>query len=612
MKMRIKYKLITGFGFLFIAILLLWIFSSVYIFKFSSESEGMFKDNYRSVVSAKYMTQTLDELKNSQTRSFFAENNNLDDSLYLEKQKTFERHLQDEEQNITEFGEKELVVQLKGAYRNLMELYNNARADSLLNKQTYFNDLIPAYNDVKNLIVRISEININAIVRKNNQLKAESHNAFISISILGTICFMISFIFLLNFPGNIANQIRQLTNGIKEIARKNYDQQLPFNKGDEFGELAEAFNAMAGKLSEYENSNLSQLLFEKKRIEAVIGKMKDAIIGLNEKKEIIFCNPLAYELLNTKPFYILGKYAPDVAAQNDLLQSIIKDLMNGSYKNNDFSPIKIFSDNKESYFTKDIFDVTSPDSDAKENMLIGYVIILRNITRYYELDEAKTNFIATISHELKTPISSARLNIKLLEDSRIGNLNDEQKNIIGCVKNEMNRLLKITSELLDLTQVETGNMKINCQLVSPGIIMERALEAARSQAEEKKISLNMKCETDLEPVFVDLEKITWVLINFISNAIKYSGVNSEIIIEANPDNDAVVFSVQDFGNGIDAKYLNKVFDKFFKVPGSESSGTGLGLAISKEFISRHKGKIWVESKPGYGSKFFFSLPLTNS
>jgi len=571
----------------------------------------MFKDNYRSVVSAKYMTQTLDEIKNLQTRYFFAESNTLDDSLYNEKRKDFESHLYDEKHNITEEGEKDLVNQLESAYNNLLTLFNNAKSDQLLNRQTYFNDLIPVFNDVKNLIVRISEININAIVRKNDQLKAESHQAFISISILGTICFMISFIFLLNFPGNIANQIKRLTIGIKEIAQKNYDQQLPFNPGDEFGELAEAFNTMARKLSEYDNTNLSQLLFEKKRTEAIIGKMKDAIIGLNEKKEIIFCNPLAYELLNTKPFQVLGKYAPDVASQNSLLQSIIKDLMNGSYKNSDFVPIKIFTDNKESYFVKDTFDVTTLDGDGKETLLIGYVIILRNITRFYEIDEAKTNLIATISHELKTPISSARLNLKLLEDNRIGELNDEQKNIVTSVKNEMNRLLKITGELLDLSQVETGNMKINCQLVHPEMIMNRAIEAIRPQAEEKKITMNIKCETDLKPVFADLEKITWVLINFISNAVQYSGENSEIKIEAANDNENVRFSVQDFGNGINEKYLNKIFEKFFRVPGSAKTGTGLGLAISKEFIIMHKGKIWAESKPGYGSKFFFSLPANN-
>ncbi|MDP4267281.1 MAG: ATP-binding protein [Bacteroidota bacterium] len=608
MKTKIKTKLFLGFGSLFLAIALLWGFSSYYIFSISNYSRTMFKDNYRSIVSSKQMIKTLDEIRNIQTKYFFNPENYFDNNLYNQYLNSFDKNLNDEENNITETGEKDIVIQLKKSYENYINLFQKARNEKFMNKGIYFIDLMPAYNEVKSHIEGVSDINMNAIIKKNDKLKDLAKLAYLIISIIGTLSFLISFSYLFNFPRNIGNPIKELTLGIKEISEKNYDQKLIFTSTDEFMDVANAFNVMAKKLAEYERSNLSKLLFEKKRIETIINNMKDAIIGLNEKKEIIFCNIMASDILGLSASEMIGKYAPDVAIQNDLLQNIIRQLMNNTYKTKEFEPLKIFADGKESFFNKDIIDVVITRTGETEPELIGYVIILKNITKYLELDEAKTNFIATISHEHKTPISAIKLNVRLLEDTRVGNLNDEQKVIAQTIKEATNRLLKISGELLDLTQVESGNIQLNIQPENPSEIVEYACNTMKFTADQKSIILVKEIENNLPKINADIEKTAWVLINLINNAIKYSNNNSKIIISSQKQNGNVIFTVHDFGKGIEQKYLERVFEKFFRVPGSAKSGTGLGLAISKEFISKQKGEIWAESVIGEGSKFSFKLP----
>jgi signal transduction histidine kinase len=221
-------------------------------------------------------------------------------------------------------------------------------------------------------------------------------------------------------------------------------------------------------------------------------------------------------------------------------------------------------------------------------------------------DIDKTNLIATVSHELKTPAASIKLGAKLLEDQRIGSLNPEQKALVNNIKEETERLLKITEVVLNMAQLETGNIQLNIQMTDPKEIVGYAIEAVSFQASQHNNTLRVVYSEYIPMVKADIEKTTWVMINLLLNAIRYSPEGKEIIIEAQEVNDKIEFSVQDFGKGIKEEYKNQIFNKYFQIPGS-SSGTGLGLAISKEFIEAQGGNIRVESEPGKGSKFIFSL-----
>ncbi|MBE2206909.1 MAG: PAS domain-containing protein, partial [Saprospiraceae bacterium] len=384
-------------------------------------------------------------------------------------------------------------------------------------------------------------------------------------------------------------------------------ERVHFESHSEFGQLAKSFNAMAEKLEEYNNSSLAKLMMEKKRIETLIDKMHDPVIGLDENMLIIFANEEATNILGLPYSELIGFPSKDLALKNDLLGELIKDVHPVDEAAVSIKPIKIYANDKESYFERDVQHITIIPTGELRPKTIGHVILLRNVTEYKELDFAKTNFIATISHEFKTPISSIKMSLQLLENEQIGKLNEEQKNLLESIKDDATRLLKITGELLNMTQVESGNIQLTILPVNPKDILQYAINATKTQAEQKQIIFEIDCPDSIPPILADSEKTAWVITNLISNAIRYSYDHSSVYLMIRETENQVAISVKDIGQGIAPQYKDKIFDRYFRVPGTQKEGTGLGLAISKEFIEAQGGQIIVDSEFGAGSTFTLTL-----
>lgn len=566
--MTIKNKLRAGFSFLFLLAIICCGLSIYYLNRLSGDAKNILKDNYKTVQYIKNIGAAIDA-----------------DRGVLSKQQlgVIETNLVKQEHNITEHGEKQLTDSLRAKFEALKQHRSDAAVAPALR------------SDMKRLLYGIMQLNMTAIEHKYSRAESTANDATILVAFAGSFLFLVAFSFVVNFPGYIANPIKELTRRIREVSNRNYRQQLNFKSNDEFGELGQAFNTMTRKLDEYENSNLASILFEKKRIETIINSMHDAVIGLDEKSFIIFANEVACSLIGIPAGDLAGRSAPDLAMENDLMRNLLV---------NDQTKLKIFAGDHESYYSKESRPVVSNDK------VIGRVIILKNITEFQQLDEAKTNFIATISHELKTPISSIKMSLKLLEDERIGKINTEQHQLLGNIDEDVRRLLQITGELLDLGQAETGKLQLNFGSTHPRNIVDYALKAVKTTADQKQVTINVKCDTSLPDVQADLDKTTWVLINLLTNGVKYSHEKGTVdLIVKKHKGDEIEFSVEDHGQGIDQQYLSRIFERYFKVPGSTSdqTGTGLGLAIAKDFIEAQSGKIGVESEPGEGSRFYFTL-----
>ena len=561
MVMKLKTKLSIGLSFLFVVIFTFGILAIFYINRLSNDSKMVLKNNHESLVYSNNMFKALEEIPVKKTAVTVLENN-----------------LVNQEKNITEPGEQEATRELR---KNFTELLANPNDPT-------------NYIQIRQSLEVITDLNQQAILRKNEVANKTAEDATLWLTVIFVILSLITFTFVINFPEVISTPVRLLNEGIRAIADKNYNKRIYLKQEDEFGELANAFNTMAEKLDEYEHSNLAQIKFEKSRIETIINQMKDGIIGLDSKNNILFLNEVAQRLLGLKESDIMGMYAADIALKNDLMRSLLQD--------EEKKEFKIYADNKESYFNKDVLNVTDTET------VIGQVIVLRNITPFHELNEAKTHFIATVSHELKTPISSIKMSAQLLTDIRVGNLNTEQQELIKSIIDDSDRLLKITGELLNMSQVETGNIQLKLQATDPLQIINKAIQAVQFQAQQKGITLHKNINENLPAILADIEKTSWVLINFLTNAVKYSSEETSIDIGAYVQNNHVIFTVTDKGSGIDEKYLPKIFDRYFKVPGiQEGTGTGLGLSISKEFIEAQHGHVGAVSIPGQGSRFSFSL-----
>ena len=571
--MKLRSKLSLGIGILFTLILIQGIQSIRYVRHLSVSSKEILSDNYNSVHYVSEMLRSLDRFSQDS-----ASRRTLIEALTLQQQ------------NITEINERQVTSALEEKVGRLN--------DSISGEEV---------QQIRNDLYRIMELNMGSILAKSRGMESSADEAVRWISVIAILCVLLAALFLLYFPSIVLRPIDKLKQGIVQIANHNYDQRLDFGNNSELRGVAESFNNMAQKLSQYRRSSLDRLMTEKMRIEAIVNSLHEPIIGLDSERNILFMNDEAFSILNLKRGNVIGRNAAEIAVNNDLLRRLIRELYSNRESDGPHEPLKIYADNKESYFQMDNIPLYTNAVGEQERNFIGNLIILNNVTKYKELDSAKTNFISTVSHEMKTPISSILMSLQLLGDARLGSLNDEQKQLVGSIKESSDRLLDITGELLNLTQVESGKLQLHPKIVKPIELIDYAVKATHVLAERFHCYVEVEYPEKISKLFVDNEKIAWVVTNLLSNAIHHSPENARIIVGAKQHDNWVDIYVQDFGRGIDPRYHKSIFDRYFRVPGTKTQGSGLGLAISKEFVDAHNGRIFVESEVGKGSRFTISL-----
>lgn len=554
MIVNVKNRIWLGTVFLFIMLLLTGGVCIYYLVRISHDSNVILKENYESLEYCHGMHKQLDSLSINYPAS-------------LAK---FENELAHQENNITEPGEREATGTLRTLFQS---------RDSLLTNLTA----------IDRQLEKITQLNMNAIQRKKNAANVTTDHALVYIGIVATLVLLISFSFLFNFPRVVTGPIMQLTDGIAEIANGNYRHRVSIFTKNEFGRLASAFNQMAERLEYFEGRNLSKLEFEKARAEAVINSLKDPSIGMDKNNLILFANYQILQLLDLDVKDVVGKTVEELLRKSPLFALLIQ--------NESGLPIKVETSDKNLYFLKEVIEAGEQESSSK-------VIILKNITSFKELDAAKTHFLATISHELKTPIASSDFSLRLLGDERTGYLSEQQLKLVEDVREDNVRMLKILSELLDMSQVEAGAMRLNIQEADPLSIVRSTLLTVENNAAEKEMLIQFSMSENLGSVMADAEKTSWVLKNLLTNAIKYSPIRGTVNISVSRRNAEVMFAVSDRGPGIEAQHLPHLFERYYRVPGTHG-GTGLGLAICKEFMEMQQGKIWVESVYGEGCSFKF-------
>lgn len=575
--MKLRYRLTIGIGALFVLLLLLGIYSISSIRHLADTSRTILANNYNSLHYAAEMLAQLDKLSQDTT-----------------SRSSLIRTLALQQQNITEMNEKEATEMLQ---RKVAALTDTVAMTEILS--------------IRSDLYQIMDFNMSSIYNKSSMLEQDATQAAWWLTGVATLCGILAFLFLVRFPTILLQPIDKLKQGIIRIANRNYEERLDFGNNAEFNEVARSFNDMAAKLDEYRRSSLNDLITAKQRIEAIVNSLHEPIIGLDPEKRILFINDKACAILNLKRENVMNRNATEISLNNDLLRRLIRELYAEPKDNENGAnePLQIYADNKECYFKMDNIPLYITPVGEKEKQFMGNIILLNNVTSYKELDSAKTNFISTVSHEMKTPISSILMSLKLLADSRLGSLNEEQLQLVESIKDSSDRLLNITGELLNVTQVESGKLKLHPKVIKPIELIGYAVRTTQVLADRFHCFVEVEYpEEKIKKLFVDNEKIAWVITNLLSNAIHHSPENSRVIIGAEQHNKAISIYVRDFGRGIDPRYHKSIFERYFRVPGTKVQGSGLGLAISKEFVEAHGGTISVDSELKKGSCFTITLP----
>ncbi len=592
--------------------------SIYYLENVGQASERILEENYSSVKAAEELIVSLAKVDQILAKICLGSNYNEDILLrILDREKEiFSSNLSICKNNISEDGELKLVNSLSELYRDyesqLLNFNNTSDRAGL-----YFSVLQRKNEILRETCSMLIDLNHSALSSKDRVVHTLYFNAKAYVFIILIVVLLLSGLAIYKFPQMIVRPILDITEKIKRVADGDYKQQIPVDSDTELGKLSKAFNIMSVKLKEFEESNLEEIKAQKTRIETIIKSITDGLVILNESKDVILVNEAATTILGIPEKNLIGKNVIELSLDNSVMRDLLESLeQNDTGNEEDLEDeqsknyIKVeLQEGQQEFYTKDVIDVQDVDN---ENKSLGYILLLKNVTYFKQSDDAKTNFIAVASHEFKTPLSAINMCLMLLQDKRFGTLNPEQDEIVVCMRSEVQRLIKMVSDVLDISKMETGSIELDKKLVTPKVIIDYSASPFDVQLSEKNITLEKVVDPEIPEFMADTEKISWVLINFLSNAIRYTSEGGHIVIEAKKNQDKVEFAVEDNGPGISKQDHNKVFQRFVQLQPNgvkNEKGLGLGLAISKEVITDHGGDIGVVSELGSGSRFYFTLDL---
>lgn len=400
----------------------------------------------------------------------------------------------------------------------------------------------------------------------------------------------------------ILQPIQTLTKAAREIGEGKLDLTVPVLSQDELGDLAITFNKMAAQLSEYRQGINEQIVRLHHTMEAALASFSDPVYILDTSGRIELKNRAAQELS--------AQLALDAALPSKLTDAAMgvirgqRDFVPDSF--NEVLALRL--NEREKSFLPRIHLMRDPGGKP-----VGAAVVLHDVTRFRLLDDAKTNLVATVSHELKTPLTSVRMVLHMLLEKSLGPLTGRQNELIQTARRDSERLLRILDALLDIARLETGAASLTREPVQPADLVKTIAEEARRNAVPQGFKITTEVQGGLPDVAVDRQQIGHVFHNFISNALKHSppGASIAITAVADDDNTGVQFTVRDEGTGVAEEYQGRIFDRFYRVPGQAKTGVGLGLSIAREIVVAHGGRVGVRSQLGKGSEFYFVLEAVN-
>jgi two-component system, OmpR family, sensor histidine kinase VicK len=379
-----------------------------------------------------------------------------------------------------------------------------------------------------------------------------------------------------------------------EMAKGNFSRKAKIYGYDEIGQLALTFNNLTRKLQEAQATTEG----ERRKLSSVLAHMTDGVIATDRKGRIILINDPAANMLNVSRETVLSEPIIDLLGLEE--EYTFEDLLEKD------SLILDFSINQKPF----ILRATVSTIQKETGLINGIITVLHDITEQEKIDQERREFVANVSHELRTPLTTMRSYLEALAD---GAWQDEEiaPKFLNVTQTETERMIRLVNDLLQLSKLDSHDYRFSKDVVNFTEFYQHIIDRFE-MAKEQKITFVRRLPKQPIYVYIDPDKITQVLDNIISNAIKYSPEGGTITFSLEQQEEEIVVSVKDEGVGIPKDNVKKVFDRFYRVDKARSrnlGGTGLGLAIAKEMVGAHEGNIWAESKEGVGTTIYFTLPI---
>jgi two-component system, NtrC family, sensor histidine kinase KinB len=611
--MSLRFKLLFSYLIFVTALLVLGGWSAWRLREMGSVSRRIISNNYDSVVAAQEMKESLERQDSAALFALLGAREKAITQL-REHRVRFDANFQKAANNITEVGEPEAIeairrdrdiyYQMFDAFMNRVAGGENASGEELAERNEYFTRLEPQFNKLRAECEHLLQLNQRAMLGKSEAAAGVAQLWFYRTLLIAGALIAAGTVLAFFLAKRIVEPLRQLTASTARIAGGDLSAKVAVSSRDEVGVLAVEYNRMAERIRQLRSSDMGKLLVAQQTTEAAIDSLYDPVIVTDGEGCVTKLNPAAEEIFGSENENT-GRHVGEVARDSRIAGAVAEALESQRPVAGEgmSSVLPLAVDGSERAFRLR----TTPMRDNGRHLL-GAVTILEDITHLREIDRLKSEFIATASHELRTPLTSVQMGVHLLLEGALGELTEQQNEVLQACRQDCERLDKLMRDLLDLSKIEAGENQPQLAAISARDLLATAVEELRPQVEAKDLTLSVDVPVDLPWVLIDRLQIGRVISNLVINALRHTK-NGEIKISAEQRDNHVAISIADTGSGIPTEYLPHIFDKFVQVPDAPTGGAGLGLAISKSIVEAHGGQISVQSQVGRGSTFTFTLPL---
>jgi signal transduction histidine kinase len=590
----------------------------------SKRIDLILRENYDSIQAMAGLNEALERIDSSFMFAVLGGEEKAREA-YASNWKEYERYLEVERNNITILPrEQELfdeLVILTAGYREAGDRFFAGALNRQQRERDYLGGkdkpgLLQRFGEIKKVAQEIHLLNERNMYAASEQAQRTARNAMISFALGLVVATALAGFLGWRTARSIVEPIQDVTRLARAIGTGDLQHVLMVPNQDELGELAEAFNRMARQLRDYRRTHLSRLLRAQRTSQATIDSFPDPILVIDPEGNVEMANPAAGQLfgINTHmpdatqetptPHSSLSIWVPPPSLVDPLREALrnLRPFLTQAFD----QTVAFRLGGQERAYLPQILPIRDPYGGS-----LGAAVVLSDVTRFRLLDQIKSDLVATVSHELKTPLTSVRLVLHLLLEETVGPLTPKQAELLVDARDNAERLLNMIEQLLALARLEQASDALVVHPEAPADLLRTAAEAARPRAEDHHLTLSVEAADDLPAIAANPLRLGQALNNLLDNALAYTPSGGRITMSAaRVDEQHVCLSVSDTGPGIPPPYLPHVFERFFRVPGqSTPRGTGLGLAIVREIVTKMGGSVSCESPPGKGATFHLFLPV---
>ena len=603
--MTLRARLLLAQGPLALALLLVAMVAVLTANSLGRTGERILSDNYRSVLAAQRMKESIERLDSAALFIVIGEEARAA-PLIEEHRGAFERELVVEEHNITEPGEEEAAARLRAAwdaYRSDFQAFLELPAGE--RRERYLAVLQPGFQRVKAAADEILAINQDAMVLKSARLRKESEWLERGVVLAVLVSGLLGLFASAALTARALRPVGVLGQAVRRLGQGDYAARARVPEGGtEIGQLASDFNAMAESLQRYRESSLGELLEAQTAAQATIDSLPDPVLVFDAGGKLTNSNRAATQLLGVRGGE--GNIAAAPPEVRERVERIRDEVLGGvaSVQPRGFEDALLVETGEGNRALLPRASAISSD----EGRLLGVTVVLQDITRLRRFDELKDDLVATVAHEFRTPLTSLRMAIHLLAEQSVGPLNERQLDLVFAAREECERLQSIVDDLLDLARIRSGQLELHPRSLATQRAIGEAVETVQGEAERAGVALSTDIDPGATSITADPDRIQLALGNLLANAVRHAEPGGQVRVHALRGDGGVRIEVQDDGPGIPPEHQGRLFERFYRVPGSPPGGAGLGLSIVRDVVEAHGGHVGVRSGPGEGSAFWIELP----